>query len=380
MSDELENLKALYLAECEARRLAEEKLALLENEPPSQNQQLQEISNFLEQAVGVQINELQAAKGAAESGQIEAESANQAKSSFLANMSHEIRTPLTAIIGFSQSIKNGMIPPDQQPEVIDIILDNGRHLLNLINDILDMSKIEANQLSVECITVDFYGLLHDIAQVCTPTAQQKGLKFIIEVADDVPSTIRSDPTRLKQILLNLCNNALKFTETGHILIRVGYFGGLNMLEIDVIDSGVGIEQDKAEKLFSAFTQADESTSRQYGGTGLGLYISKQLAQFLGGDITLETQIGEGSTFGLTIECGDSEFCTESFIEYEKTVGCEDDNPDIPHLAGTVLLAEDNEVNQQLITMHINATGAKVDIAQDGQRAVELALCHDYDLV
>jgi signal transduction histidine kinase/DNA-binding NarL/FixJ family response regulator len=380
LSDELENLKALYLAECEARQLAEEKLASLEIEPPSQNQQLQDISNFLEQAVGVQINELQAAKGAAESGQIVAESANQAKSSFLANMSHEIRTPLTAIIGFSQSIKNGMIPPDQQPEVIDIILDNGRHLLNLINGILDMSKIEANQLSVECITVDLYGLLHDIAQVCTPTAQQKGLKFIVEVADEVPSIISSDPTRLKQILLNLCNNALKFTATGQILVRVGYFGGLNMLEIDVIDSGVGIEQNKAEKLFSAFTQADESTSRQYGGTGLGLYISKQLAQFLGGDITLETQIGEGSTFGLTIECGDSEFCTASFIEYEKTVGNEDDNPDIPHLSGNVLLAEDNEVNQQLITMHINATGAKVDIACDGQRALELALCYDYDLV
>jgi signal transduction histidine kinase/CheY-like chemotaxis protein len=380
LTDELQQLKVLYQAECETRKLAEDKLAAFENKPFEQNQELQNISNFLEQAVGVQISELQEAKGVAETGKIEAESANEAKSSFLANMSHEIRTPLTAIIGFSQNIKNGLISAEQQPEIIDIIIDNGKHLLNLINDILDMSKIEAYQLTVECITVDFFGLLVEVANVCTPTAQAKTLDFIVEVAPDVPATITSDPTRLKQILLNLCNNALKFTEHGHITIRVGYFAGLNMLEIDIIDSGMGIETHKAENLFTAFTQADESTRRQYGGTGLGLYISKQLAQFLGGDITLETEVGKGSTFGLTIDCGEASVGEQTFSQYKKIIACDADSPVIPKLSGMVLLAEDNEINQQLITLQINATGAQVEIAEDGQRAVELALSSEHDLV
>lgn len=380
MSDELEHLRELYKKEREARKAAEQKLAELERDPLAQSQQLQDISQFLQQAVGVQINELQEAKGTAESLKQQAESANQAKSSFLANMSHEIRTPLTAIIGFSENIKNGMIPQEQQPKIIDIIIDNGRHLLHLINDILDLSKIEANQLSVELIEVDFFGLLHDIALVCLPNAQQKGLKFIIEVDEQVPSNITSDPTRLKQILLNLCNNALKFTDKGEIKLKVGYFAGLNQLEIDVTDTGVGIELSKAEKLFSAFTQADESTTRQYGGTGLGLYISKQLAQMLGGDITLETELGKGSTFAIAIDCGDTQFIHQSFDAYERSTNKEHDKPDIPQLTGRILVAEDNEINQQLITMNIKATGAELDIAPDGQRAVELALCHDYDLI
>jgi signal transduction histidine kinase/CheY-like chemotaxis protein len=380
LSDELEELRTLYQAECKARERAERRLYELANDPLAQNQQLQDISHFLEQAVGVQINELQEAKGAAESDKIQAQTANQAKSSFLANMSHEIRTPLTAIIGFSENIKNGMIPVEQQPQIINIIIDNSKHLLHLINDILDLSKIEANQLDVEHITVDFFDLLHDIAMVCLPTAKQKGLEFAVTVAADVPHQITSDPTRLKQILLNLCNNALKFTNQGVVTIKVGYFVGLNQLEIDVIDTGVGIERNNAEKLFSAFTQADESTTREFGGTGLGLHISKQLAQMLGGDITLETQFGTGSTFAVTIDCGQTHFCQQSFDDYEKTASDNDDHVDIPQLSGSILLAEDNEVNQQLIAMNIAATGAKLDIANDGQRAVEMALSTDYDLI
>ncbi|MFT4929700.1 MAG: signal transduction histidine kinase/HPt (histidine-containing phosphotransfer) domain-containing protein [Phenylobacterium sp.] len=387
MSDELQQLQQQmqqlqlkYQAQCEARQLAEDKLAELENQSIGQDQELQNIGDFLEQAVGVHIQELHVAKGAAESSAIEAESANAAKSSFLANMSHEIRTPLTAVIGFSQSIKNGLIPSEKQPEIIDIIIDNGQHLLNLINDILDLSKIEAQQLGVECIEVDLFKLLDNVSRICQPGAHSKELDFVINVTEEVPITITSDPTRLKQILLNLCNNAIKFTDQGQITVNVGYFEGLNALEIDVIDTGVGIPADAAAKLFTAFTQADESTNRKYGGTGLGLYISKQLAQLLDGDITLETEMGKGSTFSVSIDCGESRFSDASYLTHTVQVTDQPDTPDIPTLSGKVLLAEDIEVNQQLITMHINATGAEVDVACDGERAVEMALSADYDLV
>jgi CheY-like chemotaxis protein len=153
-----------------------------------------------------------------------------------------------------------------------------------------------------------------------------------------------------------------------------------MLEVDVIDSGVGIHSDKAKRLFSAFTQADESTSRQYGGTGLGLYISKQLAQMLGGDITLETAANKGSTFSLTLECAQVVVTEQSYSSYDKLADAQDDIPTIPKLCGKVLLAEDSETNRQLISMHINATGADLDMVNDGQQAVEKALAHDYDLI
>lgn len=380
MSEELEQLRALYEAECEARQRAEHKLAQLENSSLDHSQQLQHIGQFLEEAVGVQIQELQVAKGTLESEKREAESANKAKTSFLANMSHEIRTPLTAIIGFSQSIKSGLISEEKLPQIIDIIIDNGKHLLNLINDILDLSKIEAEQLTVESIDVDLYKLLHELNNVCEPNAQNKQLSFVIEVDPQVPSSITSDPTRLRQILLNLCNNALKFTQQGGITIKVGYFEGLNLLEIDVIDTGVGIPQEKAEKLFTAFTQADESTTRKYGGTGLGLYISKQLAQMLGGDITLDTELGKGSTFSLSVDCGLAQFDDESYSQYQKRLEPDTDIPKIPQLSGRVLLAEDNKINQDLIAMHIKACGVELDIADDGQQAVELALQENYDLV
>lgn len=380
MSDELKALKALYEQERKARLVAEQQLLSLKKTPQTRSQQLQDINKFLQQAVGVQISELQAAKGVAESKKLAAESANFAKSTFLANMSHEIRTPLTAIIGFSENLKNGIIEPEEQPRIIDIIIDNGKHLLALINDILDMSKIEANQLDIEHIEVDVFTLLQDIYIICQPNAQQKSVDFIINVDNDVPQIITSDPTRLKQILLNICNNAVKFTAIGAVTIQVSYFMGLNTLEIDVIDTGIGISHKKAENLFNAFTQADESTTRQYGGTGLGLYISKQLAQMLGGDITLETKLGHGSTFSISIDCGETIEKNQTFEEFQQTQPQSKNKISIPKLQGRVLLAEDNNINQKLISMNIRATGAHTDVVNDGQKAVEQALSQDYDLI
>jgi PAS domain S-box-containing protein len=211
-----------------------------------------------------------------------AQASTEAKSYFLANMSHEIRTPLTAIIGYSESLRDIPMSEKDRQESIGTIIRGGHHLLNLINDILDFSKIEAKKLEVESIPIDLFALVMDVQSYFSVNADAKGLAFDINYRFPLPRTIFTDPTRLKQVLLNLCSNALKFTDQGCVSIDIGYDSTKNLMRFNVSDTGVGLTEKQLGRLFQAFVQADSTTTRNHGGTGLGLIISRQLAELMGG--------------------------------------------------------------------------------------------------
>lgn len=306
--------------------------------------------------------------------------ASQTKSAFIANISHEIRTPLTPIIGFAEAMMSDTQSKDECRRSLESIIRNGRHLLNIINDILDLSKIEADRLEVERIPVVLLQVLSDVESAVGVLAREKGLEFAIRYDFPIPGTVHTDPTRLKQILMNLAMNAVKFTERGFVAIEVSYGRASSKLQLDVIDSGIGISQENLDRMFKAFSQADSSITRQFGGTGLGLYISRRLARLLGGDIVLQSAQGVGSRFVVTIEAGDvSKSVLLQALPSEIAV----DGPVQPEdlkVHGRVLLAEDSPDNQQLISYYLRRVGAEVDLADNGEIACEMAMASDYDLV
>jgi len=307
--------------------------------------------------------------------------ANEAKSTFLANMSHEIRTPLTAIIGFSEEILEHAQLQGHDLRSATTITRNGKHLLRIINEILDISKIESGKLEIEELGTSIFSLLDDVYSLINFKAKEKGLLFKINYTFPLPNIIKTDPTRLKQILLNLCDNAIKFTKDGHITINVKMDNDL--LAFEIIDTGIGIAQDQLNNVFSAFSQEDSSTTRKFGGTGLGLCISKLLAKMLGGNLIANSKKGEGSTFKLTIKIGhlaETEFINEIPAKQIKklTVDTSDDN--LKDLKGKILLAEDSPDNQALIQLLLDKTNSSLDIVENGKDAVEKALSGNYDLV
>ena len=307
--------------------------------------------------------------------------ANETKSLFLANMSHEIRTPLTAILGFADTLLDEGLKKESR-KLVTIILNNGNHLLTLVNDILDLSKIEANKLDIEKIPMDPCFLAKEIEMLLVGFAVKKGLTFKLEFKFPFPRQINSDPTRLKQIIINLCNNAIKFTEKGSIQLIVAYDAEKNVLNFSVIDSGIGLTADQQQRIFSAFEQADSSTTRKYGGTGLGLHVSLRLAEMLGGGIDVESVYGQGSCFNICVDAG--EIASQQLIHHlddmESTVIIKPSKLSIPMLKGHVLLAEDGIDNQKLIALLLEKVGLTVDVAENGQVAVEKVSTNSYDLV
>ena len=309
--------------------------------------------------------------------------ATRAKESFLANMSHEIRTPLTAIIGFADTGLDSDQTTQQRIAALKTIRRSGDHLLSLINDILDFSKIEAGELQIEKTMVNPLQQVSEVESIIMGHARKKDLSLVIDFQFPLPTAIYSDAVRIKQILLNLCNNAIKFTDAGEIRLTVQYDANLQQLKFMVKDSGIGINTEQMEHIFKPFKQADSSTSRRFGGTGLGLSLSRQLATLLGGQLSVSSEIGQGSIFTFCLNLDEQSVKTFFNDISEVTFNKDDINLNSikqKTLKGNILLVEDNMTNQELIKMYLEKMGASVTCAVNGVIAVSLAQQHNYDLV
>jgi len=305
----------------------------------------------------------------------EAEQANRAKSEFLANMSHELRTPMTAILGFADVLADSVQQPEQR-DAVNTIKRNGAHLLELVNDILDLSKIEAGKFQMERIRAGTLSIIADVASLMRVRAAAKGLPLDVEYRGPIPETIQTDPTRLRQILINLIGNAIKFTEVGRVrlVVQADLVARAPRLRIDVVDTGLGMTAEQVARLFQPFTQADASTTRRFGGTGLGLSISKRFAEMLDGDLRVESSLRSGSTFTLEIAVGDLagvRLLTGPF-EADSSHAHDTREQDVT-ISGRVLMAEDGPDNQRLISFVLRRAGAEVTVVDNGQAAVDLAL-------
>lgn len=307
--------------------------------------------------------------------------ANEAKNRFLATISHEIRTPLTSVIGYAEAILAGEFADDEQLQAIRIITQNGKHLQALLNDLLDISKIAANRLDIEMIPVELPQLLQEVAQLSSDKARQKNLEFIVDIHFPLPSTVMTDPTRLKQILLNLCSNAVKFTHQGQVTLQLIALD--NQLEFRVLDTGIGITTEQQHLLFQPFGQADVSVQRQFGGTGLGLVIARQLCEKLGGSLVLADSSAAGSCFQATIALTLAP--NSRWLEQLPTLSLLTDAVPPAQLTrhqirGRVLLAEDQPDTRRLLVRMLEHTGLEVVAVENGKMLVETAMQADFELI
>ena len=315
-----------------------------------------------------------------------AEDANRAKSDFLSNMSHEIQTPMTAILGFTEVLKRGSGAADSDYQKhLNTISSSGKHLLELINDVLDLSKVESGALEVESIDCKPHAVAHDVMQVLRVRAEDKNIGLELEIPDAMPEVIQTDAGRLRQIITNLVGNAIKFTEEGgvKIVLRTYKENGKELFAVDVSDSGIGMNDSQQAAVFKPFVQADSSITRRFGGTGLGLAISRKLARALGGDIVLTSEAGVGTTFTAIIDLVTEEG-TEIlqpdalFAQLEEAESQANISWEFPPCK--LLVIDDAAENRELLTLVLNDLGIDTDTAENGAIGVEMATDHHYEVI
>uniref|UniRef100_UPI003559DD83 response regulator n=1 Tax=Sulfuricaulis sp. TaxID=2003553 RepID=UPI003559DD83 len=324
-------------------------------------EEVESYQQTLEEKVESRTRELETERRKAVELAHQAEEASRAKSQFLANMSHEIRTPMNGVIGMVDLLQNTELTPKQR-RFAEAAHRSAESLLGLINDILDFSKIEAGKLTLETIPLDLHQMLDDVCELLADSAQRKGLELACLVENDAPTELLGDPGRLRQILINLMGNAIKFTEHGEVVVRAG---GIEqtpeaaLLRFEVKDTGIGIDAEAQARIFSAFTQADGSTTRHYGGTGLGLAIVRQLVEMMGGSVGVESEVGKGSTFWFTMRFG-----RQPPGSHSKPVPWHD-------LRGLrVLIVDDNATNRDILRHQTQSWGMHEESAEDGFGALE----------
>ena len=302
-----------------------------------------------------------------------ADEAVEAKGRFLANMSHEIRTPLNGVIGLTIELESMPVPPEAL-QVIRMIHSSSEALLRVISDVLDFSKLDSRKLDLEVAPFDLHRCLRESVGLFRASAAEKGLRLVCELAPELPVWVAGDGTRLRQVVLNLVSNALKFTSSGEVVVTAGVAGredASRRIAIEVHDTGIGIAPDQLPRLFSSFTQADASINRRYGGTGLGLVISKRLVELMGGSITVESVPHQGSRFQFTVVVESAE---------QPAPPLPDSTPTFSARGLKVLVAEDHPVNQRVALKLLEKLGVQADLVADGSEAIAAAVSRPYDLI
>lgn len=329
-------------------------------------------------AVGADVTALREREKELRKARKEAEAANEAKSAFLANISHEIRTPLNGILGMAQLMAASDLSPEQRDH-LDTILDSGKTLMAILNDVLDLSKIEAGKFDISPIDNDLGHLLRRLEKLWSPRATEKGLNLTLEIDPESETFLRFDPVRVRQCVSNLVSNAIKFTDKGGIAVTASAMeieDGIFCVSIRIADTGIGMDAETAAKLFTPFTQADASTSRRFGGTGLGLSISRKLAQLMDGDVSIESEAGKGSVFTLTFQAAAGRRADEApaNADVDKTGG-------VRWAKGlSMLLVDDHALNRKVARLFLEPLGIEIVEAENGEEAIRWLQTKKFDLV
>lgn len=360
-----------YQRELAARRLAEDMLSLTSKELWDLTKKLVKQTEKLDAQVAKRTEKLERMAS-------QAEAANKSKSQFLASMSHEIRTPLNGVLGMAQALSDTDLTADQRA-MTSTILESGELLLSVLNDILDISKIEAGQMEVEQVAMDVEQVIEATHKLFEPKAAEKDIDLRVEIKPSAKRWVKSDPTRLRQAIGNLISNAIKFTGQGSVTVSVTLIDAMpseSILCISVQDTGIGIAPDKMSRLFQPFSQADVSTARRFGGSGLGLTISRQICQMLGGDLVVDSTPGQGSIFTATARVTPAEARKSAQDDLDYDVAIEQ----IAQTGARVLLAEDNRTNQLVFKKFIKGLDLDLVVVETGAQAVAAAREQRFDVI